>query len=388
MHTRPASLDNAHVEAGAAHVSENQILLAQFAADKGGAQQAGNRPAVAGFDCARLAYLGHAATRVDHHDRSRIAAAKQLVAGFAQLFPHRLVQIGVEDGGHGAGVLVAAREHLARQDDRNAAEVALRIMLAHDLAHALLMLGMKVGPQQRDHDAARPARQQILHLLGDVVLVERRQHAAQGVDPFAHAHGHVAWDERQRAPGASHVAPLAHWQAIGPLAAAADEDGVLETGGSDEAKPRPLALEQAVERDGGCIANHLGRRKQRREIRAEFGRRGLECAHETNREVVRSGGRLGLDKTALEAHHRVGKSTAHVYVYCGMGTLGGFPNPPTMVRGERSSPAPYAIGAHGSLVPTLAACRRRLSRSSSMSWVGGCPGGSASVSSMVPQPGQ
>jgi hypothetical protein len=26
-----------------------------------------------------------------------------------------------------------------------------------------------------------------------------------------------------------------------------------------------------------------------------------------------------------------------------MGTLGGFPNPPAMVRGERSSPAPHTI---------------------------------------------
>ena len=40
-------------------------------------------------------------------------------------------------------------------------------------------------------------------------------------------------------------------------------------------------------------------------------------------------------------------ATPHGYV--DMGTLGGFPNPPAMVRGEQSSPAPHATIFMGTL---------------------------------------
>jgi len=83
VRARPAALDDAHVETGAAHVGENQIFLAQFTADESGAQQAGHRPAVDGLDGARLAHFRHAAARVDHHNGSRVAPAVQFVAGAA-----------------------------------------------------------------------------------------------------------------------------------------------------------------------------------------------------------------------------------------------------------------------------------------------------------------
>jgi len=61
-----------------------------------------------------------------------------------------------------------------------------------------------------------------------------------------------------------------------------------------------------------------------------------------------------------------------------MGTLKGFPNPPAMVRGEQSSPAPHASGAAmchfegGFVAGAIAAIYRRSVRVRETACIGGC----------------
>jgi hypothetical protein len=164
------------------------------------------------------------------------------------------------------------------------------------------------------------------------------------------------------------VAALGNARAVNPLGAAAQQDDVFVAFGSDEAEARAFFFYQAIQRDGGGVADHFDGGKEVFDFHAEGGGAVFDYAGETDGEIVGSRRRLFDQGFPVEVQDQVGEGAADVYVN-GVHSV-------ASRRWSRIMNSPF--------------CNLSLRRctSISMSCVMGWPGGRYSVSTCVPQPGQ
>src|SRR5271155_1325616 len=84
--------------------------------------------------------------------------------------------------------------------------------------------------------------------------------------------------------------------------------------GGDEAEARAFFFDQAIQRDGGGIADHFDRGEKIFDLHAEGGGAVFDDAGEADGEVVGSRGRLFDQGFPVEIQDQVGEGAADVYV--------------------------------------------------------------------------
>ena len=200
LHAQAAVLREPDVGRRAADVERDHVVVAGLLARPDAADDAGDRArheqvdrpldrALGGGDAARRASSGGGPVRTS-------SAASSLLEP-AHVARHRRADVGVQADGREALVLAVLRQHLGR--DR---EERLRELLAHDLGHPLLVLGVEEREQEADGDRVDARLLEPAHLLARLLLVERHEHRAVARDPLGHGQPVAAADDRVALPRA------------------------------------------------------------------------------------------------------------------------------------------------------------------------------------------
>ena len=206
----------AEVEAGAAHVRDDDIIIAERLADVGPADESRHRSAIKGLDGRGAEDLRHAAAVVHHHDDLVVAGVAQLIAGAGDLLPHGVMQVGVQDGGDGAGILVLLGGDLRGKHHRHGPQVKVRVFPADNLGEASFVGGVGVGKEQGDDEAPRSLVHQGLELVQEVFLVQGPDDFPARVDPFLDADGHFTGDDGLRLDDAGQVPDFPEGELVRP----------------------------------------------------------------------------------------------------------------------------------------------------------------------------
>ena len=114
------------------------------------------------------------------------------------------------------------------QEHGHPPEVGLVVFAFDELANAELVLGVEIGEQEADDEAAYSLIHQIVQLLQEILFVQRAHQFAGRANPFFHANGERLRDQWLRLVDPRDIPLLAEREAVRPLACASDEKGVLK----------------------------------------------------------------------------------------------------------------------------------------------------------------
>ncbi len=292
-----ASLDQAHVGAGAAHVEADGVRPSARRRHRRRCPHTAGRPRQQerGGDIGRLARRDQSSRRGQHQNLRRNAVEA------AQVGPAHGAQVGVHHRRGGPLVLPELGRHLVR-----AAHVVA--LVAEAPRHGPLVGGVEVGVQQA-HRHRRHRR--VDH--GQRLDIEPLQLGAVGRQPASHL-----------------VAPVAGHERLGPIDArvierravlAGDLDHVGEAPIGDQGNRRAPPLEQGVGGHRRAVGQHL---------RADLARRPESHPHRLAR-VLRSRGHL---RHRAVTCHDVGERAARVGPHPHFPTV-----PPTVVVARRRTAA-------------------------------------------------
>jgi hypothetical protein len=170
--------DEADIEAGAAHVRHDDILVAENFRDVMRAHQAGDWAAIKGAAGGGAEHFGDSAGALNHEQRLGVTFFAELVPHGGKLDLHGALEIGVENGGHGALVFTELADDLSGEDDGKIANVKFLVLIADDFFYAALVRGIQKTPEQRDHESARTPTGEIANFFAHVVFIERADDAA------------------------------------------------------------------------------------------------------------------------------------------------------------------------------------------------------------------
>ena len=293
-----AALDDGRLGGGATHVEADQLGLAEAGAHLGRADHARGRPRLdAVHGLARGQLDRHQPTVGLHHGHWGVyAGAAQLGDQALEVALDHRPDVAIDDGGAGALVLARFGQQLARQGDVESGQLG-----AERVADALLVGGIGVGVQQGDRhggDARLPHRgHRPLYVTG----VERREHAAAGIDTLAHLQAQAPLHQRRR---------LAVGEVVEPRRAQPrDLQHVAEALGGDQRHRRALALQDGVGGDREAVHDlgHAGGRQ------VQLGQRVSKAAQHATSVVVRRARHLDHGgPAALGQGDDVGKGPADV----------------------------------------------------------------------------
>ena len=188
--------DQADVEAGAAHVGHDDVLVAERLWHVMRAHQAGDWTAIESAAGGGAENFGDSAGALNHEQRFFVAALAQLVPHGGKLDLHGALQIGVEDGGHGALVFAELADDLSGENHRQVADVKFLVFVADDFFDAALVHRIQEAPEKRDDEAARAAIDEVANFFADIVFIERADDVAARIHALLYADDHVSRDER------------------------------------------------------------------------------------------------------------------------------------------------------------------------------------------------
>ncbi len=209
----------------------------------------------------------------------------------AQIALHARAHEGVQRGGGGALVFAVFAHDLVRQRHEQIGRGR-----ADQLADAPLVLRIGVSVQEahghRFDAQRREGRDQLAHLI----LVERRQHRALGVDALGDFEGQLARNQRLR-PVKEQV------ERLDPVAAS-DRIDVAKAARRDQGGAGALTFQHGVDRDRRSV-QHLGKRRYAA-VGDRQARGHAACG------VGRHRRRLRRDDAPVDAADEVGKGPADI----------------------------------------------------------------------------
>src|SRR5277367_62145 len=188
--------DEADVEAGAAHVRHDDILVAENFGYVMRAHKAGDWAAVESAAGSGAKNFGDSAGALNHQERLGVTFFAELVPHGGKFDLHGALEVGVEDGGHGALVFAELADDLSGEDHGQVADVKFFVFVADDFFYAALVRGIQEAPEERDYEAAGAAAGQIANFFANIVFIERADDLAARIDALFYADDHVAGDER------------------------------------------------------------------------------------------------------------------------------------------------------------------------------------------------
>ncbi len=190
-------------------------------------------------------------------------------------------EIGVHDGGGGAGVFAHLRVQLAAHGQAH-----VRHHLAHDFGGAGFVVGVQHRPDETDRHRLHALAQEVAAGVADVILVQRRVHLAVRQHAFRHTATQVARNQhgRGRIFGVIAVAVF--------LVAQADLDAVLMAARGDQAGPGSVMGDQRVQSDRGAVDAQIGIRHDLVGAEAGFLLDQLQAVADRGGGVVGGGQRL------------------------------------------------------------------------------------------------
>ena len=187
----------------------------------------------------------------------------QLEAGarLLRLVAHRLEAaagglgcVGLDQGRVEPGQVPPHRVELRGEEDgHRPVQTPLPLLLVEDLAHADLVLGVSVGEQQADADAAYLRIQQRRRGLAHILLAKRRHLGAEHVDPPPHAPHPFPRDKRRVVVMGRQVEAVRVGVAEVGLDAPLDSQVVLLSRSDDRPDLESLSGEQSVEHRGPAV---------------------------------------------------------------------------------------------------------------------------------------
>ncbi len=291
-----AAVDQADVARGAAHVEAQHVALAGQPGEQQRAADAAGRPGEHGERGVRggARDVGEAARGL--HD---LRFGQRLGVGFAgepaQVVAQQRRQSRVERGRGGALELAKRADEIAGQR-----KLRVRQQLGDQLAEQSLVLGMRVGMQQRDGDGLGLGCGNLAHERARSVGVELAQRPV-GCHALGRCEAQLGGHER----GGRRVA-----QAIQVRARLARElEHVGEAVGGDQRGACGMPLQQRVGGDGHAVreAAHI---RRLRACALEHQRDGVE--HGRGLLSGRGGDLRGVDGAIAPNEHRVGEGAADI----------------------------------------------------------------------------
>jgi hypothetical protein len=181
-----------------------------------------------------------AAVRLGHQELPREAAATQAAAELAEVAIHDRLHVRVHDGRARALVLAPFLRDAVRSRNRHA-----RHLGGNDPRGSLLVTGIAVREQKDDRHRLDAVGEKLPGGGAHGRLVERHEHLAGRGQPLRDLVGAAARHQRLRAP----VEHVVHLQEV----AATDLEDIAKPLGRDEARARPLVLEERVDPDRGPV---------------------------------------------------------------------------------------------------------------------------------------
>ena len=245
---RPPVDDEARVEGGAAHVDADQVRPLQGLRHRLGADIAADRTGEEGLDrmLARRRRGHGAAVRL--HD-VQVAAGKRVAELAHQrrevAFHHRR-DIGLHDGGRGAGELAPLLRDAVREGHRG-----LRQRRGEMLCDGELMHRVAIGVQEADGDRVVAARLHRRDQRVEISQFDRRLDRAVGLEPLGHHEDVAALDQALRLA-------IVDGEDVAPVVALDGVD-VAEIARGDQRDAGALPLEHRVQPDGGAVDEEVDR---------------------------------------------------------------------------------------------------------------------------------
>ena len=289
-----------HVEAGAAHVAGDHVVVARRPGQIGAGDHPRGRAAQGGPHRQRpgRGRGHHPAVGLDQEEASGEAPLGQRRLQVGQVAAHHRLQPGVQ--GHGGDALELAD---LGQDVRRGGHVPVGPDLPHRLQRRLLVGRVGVGVQEGHAAGLGPGLQQGPGPLGRLAGIDLRQHRPVGQHPLGHLQAAVPGDDRLE------VAPQP--PGAGPVASAHLQH-VPEPLRGDQPDRGQLALEQGVGAHGGAVDDD-GRRGEAA-LRPGPVQPSEQPGHEAVGLPPPGGGRLGHPDLAgaLVQDADVGEGAPHV----------------------------------------------------------------------------
>ena len=233
-----------HVEAGAAHVTADDVAVSRRRGGVGGGFHPGRRSGHERVDGMARRHLDrHGATVALHYQQlAPVTLSRQLAGKAPEITIDDRLHEAVDGGGRSALVLAVLGQQLGAHR-----HVRVRPRRGHQIAGPTLVTVVDVGVDEVDDEGLDALRAERLGGAAYLALVERDDHLTLGVDPLGHLQAQLARDEwleraleavrrRSRAP-----AELEH---------------IAEAARGDEARAGTLALEHRVGGCGGAVHDH------------------------------------------------------------------------------------------------------------------------------------
>ena len=301
-HERRAVLHERGVEAGAAHVDRQAVVLAV----RRQMPEAGGRARGRAREQRERGALGHlggrrdAAVRLHHQQHAAEAEVVEAAHERLQVTGDDRPHVRVEDGRRRSVVVAHLREQVARRR-----HVRVRHQLAAELERATLVRGAGRRVQERDRDRLDAVGEQAPAGLAHALLVERCDLVALVVGALGDAEAQVARDERLGRLQAVVVRRLAR--------ALAQGERVAEALGAEEARGRAAAGQERVRGDGRAVHDQLDLGQELGERAPGADRDLLEAGDEAERRVAGGRARLVDEPRPVGAEHEeVGERPADV----------------------------------------------------------------------------
>ncbi len=304
--------DQPDIEAGAAHVGGDQIGLVELHGQTLGGLQSRHRTRMHGLQGVGGAHLRHAAGVVHHQHGTPVAMPAQHPLQTRQTVVHLVVQVGIENRRHGAGVFALAAGHAVRQHDGNRAQQMARVFLQNDPLDLFFVRRIDHRVHQRHHEGLGAAIHQLAHRGADILRIHRKNHIATEIDALVDALDHGARHDGHRPGRGRQILLLGIAEAVAVAPRPHQGNRELEARGGEQADARTLALDQRVGAERGGVAHRIHLGQHQLDFEAELAAGILQRRHETGRQVVVGGERLALGAALAPDQKAVGEGPADI----------------------------------------------------------------------------
>ncbi len=298
--------DDPGVEAGPAHVAEQDPLEAHPLGQLVGADRAAGRARAEQPErvLARFLEADAAAEALEEGEPAAEAGVAQLRVQRGQVDVGFVLDEGVEHRGRPAPGLARDREDAVRLGDEE-----VRVHLLDRRGGGLLVLAVGVAPEEADRQGVdADVLDQVLGGGLDAVEVDRDQDAARPIDPLVDLGDRAAVDEVRDVD-------LEVVVELGGAGAAGEAEGVLEAGGDQHPDPRATQLGDRVGDHRGAVDEESGLGEQLLDREVEALRRDLDRLEHPAAEVVVGGQRLAALDLAADHDRDVGMGSADVHAH-------------------------------------------------------------------------
>ena len=292
----------AHVEGGAARIADDHVVAEALHLRIG--QRRDWRHGRAGLDRVdgprdQLVDVHAAADRGAHQNLALASGFAEIVLHAAQMRLHQRLERGVDGGGGCAPVFAHDGDQPVREGVGDA-----RQNLLDQRGKRLLVRGVGDRPQQTDGDRLEAALAHEFQDRARLLAIQRRHHAALGIDPLVDLEGVSLRDVGVRVIGLEVVDPV--------LAALLQHQDVGEAGGHQERGLGDRALDDRVGGARRSVDEQIGLAQKLGQAQAQLLCCVLQRAPHADEDAIRRGRRLADHLPPVPAGHHIGKGAAGI----------------------------------------------------------------------------